>query len=92
MTRRLRVVDILAFGAVESDSALVGNIMQAHREEVLTLTQNAGAFAEVAIFVLFSLSEEREGQLSSPRIKRDALVTITHTILPRPRVVTMYLA
>jgi hypothetical protein len=63
VTRRLRIVDILALGAVESDSALVGNIVQAHREEVLTLAQNAGAFAEVAIFVLFSLGEERRGQL-----------------------------
>lgn len=55
MTRRLGVVDILALGAVQANSALVGNVVLAHGQEGVSITHNTGAFAEIAALVFLNL-------------------------------------
>ena len=51
----LRVVDVLAFGAVEFYVGGVGDVVLAHGEQVLGFADYARAFAEDALFVFFHL-------------------------------------
>lgn len=55
VARRLGIVDVLAFGAVEFDGAGAGDVVLAGGEEVLGLADDAGAFAEDALFVFLHL-------------------------------------
>ena len=88
MTGRLGVVDVLALGAVQANSALVGNVVLAHRQEGVSVTHDTGAFAEIAALVLLDL--DCLSEIPSHTIHKPP--SVRHTILARPRVVTMYLA
>ena len=52
---RLWVVRVLAARAVELDGFEVRDVGEAHREEGVGLAHDAGAFAKVALLVLFEL-------------------------------------
>ena len=60
MTRRFGVVDILASGTKKFDGARIRNVVLAHRKERVSVTHDAGAFAEVTLFVLFKLMYQTE--------------------------------
>lgn len=49
------VVDVFAFGAVEFDGALVGEVGLAHGQEGMAFTQDARTLAKVAFLVLVKL-------------------------------------
>lgn len=55
VARRLRVVDVLAFGAVEFHLGVAGDVVLGHGEEMLRLADYARAFAEDALLVLVHL-------------------------------------
>lgn len=55
VARGLGVVDVLALGAVEFHVAGVGDVVLAHRQQVLRFTQDARALAESALFIFFDL-------------------------------------
>lgn len=106
VTGRFRVVDVLAFGAVEFHVRGVGDVVLAHGEEGLGFADYAGAFAEGSLFVFFHLfgnrvnidagafctSDRRRGRIICRKPKTDWKGRNTLTILASPRVVTTYLA
>lgn len=49
------VVEVFALGAVELDELGAGRVGHAGGEEVVGFAVDAGAFAEIAFFVLFEL-------------------------------------
>lgn len=53
--RRFRVVNVFAFGAVESHVAGVGHVVLAHGQQVLRLADDARALAEDALLELVEL-------------------------------------
>lgn len=55
MPRGFGVVDVLAARAVELDVADVGDVVLAHGQEVLRFADDAGAFAEDALFEFLHL-------------------------------------
>lgn len=67
MTRRFGVVDILAPGTKKFDGARVRNVVLAHRKERVSVTHDAGAFAEVTLFVLFKLIYQAQYVSINPR-------------------------
>lgn len=52
---RLRVVHVLAAGAVELDGFNVGDVRQAHGEERVVKAVDAGAFAKLGFLIFFKL-------------------------------------
>lgn len=57
VARGLRVVDILALGAIQLDRVDVGQVGQAHGEKRLLLAQDTGTLAKVALLVLIQLHD-----------------------------------
>lgn len=57
---RLWVVEVLAAGAPELDGLLVGDVGQADGQEGVRVAVDAGAFAEVSLFILLELDPPLE--------------------------------
>jgi hypothetical protein len=55
VARGFGVVEVLAAGAVELDGLEVGDIGEAHGEQGVRVTVDAGAFAKLGLFVLVEL-------------------------------------
>lgn len=62
MPGRFRVVEVLAFGAVELDGGAGREVGEPGGEEGMCVAEDAGAFAEVGFFVFFELIDSKSGE------------------------------